>query len=366
MVTRERPQPLRGRPRVSVVVPCYNYGHFLPACVQGVLQQDGVDVDVLIIDDASPDGSAAVARQIAGSDARVSLIEHPVNAGHLATYHEGLAAADGDYVVLLSADDLVTPGSFKRAAALMEAHPDVVMVHGFAQTFWDQLPPPPRTQVRSWSVWPGSEWIGRVSLAGGNPVATPEVMMRTVAMHKLGDYDPRVPHAADFLMWLRAGALGNIGRVNGVDQACYRVHGDNMHVQQFAGADTDLRQRHQAFEIFFDEDGHDLPEAAGWRAAARQAVAREALITACACHERGSAQADIELAGRLVALAEEIYPRAGESRLRRRYARLAQRTEQGKGPLVPRGVSAFSKRARHHVEWRRRRWSGVESAVKLR
>lgn len=357
---------MRARPRVSVVVPCYNYGHFLPECVQGVLDQDGVDVEVLIIDDASPDGSAAVARRIADGDPRVSLIEHRVNAGHLATYHEGLAAAEGDYVVLLSADDLVTPGSFQRAAALLEAHSEVVMVHGFAQTFWDEPPPPPRTEVRSWSVWPGSEWIGRVSLAGGNPVATPEVMMRTVAMHKLGDYDPRVPHAADFLMWLRAAALGSIGRVNGVDQACYRVHGSNMHVQQFAGADTDLRQRHEAFEIFFDEDGRDLPEAARWRSAARMAVAREALITACACYQTGSTPVDPALAGRLVAFAEEIYPPARDSRLRRRYGSLAQRSEQGRGPLVPSGLTAFNNRVRHHIAWRRRRWSGVESAVKLR
>jgi glycosyltransferase involved in cell wall biosynthesis len=366
MVTRERPRPLRTRPRVSVVIPCYNYGHFLPDCVRGVLDQEGVDVDVLIIDDASPDGSAAVARRIADADPRVSLIAHEVNAGHLATYHEGLTAAGGDYVVLLSADDLVTPGSFQRAAALMEAHPEVVMVHGFAQTFWDELPPPPRTEVRSWSVWPGSEWIGRVSLAGGNPVATPEVMMRTVAMHKLGDYDARVPHAADFLLWLRAAALGSIGRVNGVDQACYRVHGSNMHTQQFAGADTDLRQRHEAFEIFFAEDGRDLPEAARWRTTARMAVAREALITACACYQTGSAPADAALAARLVAFAEEIYPPARDSRLRRRYARLMARSAQGKRPLVPSSLTAFSKRARLHIEWRRRRWTGVESAVKLR
>lgn len=364
MVTRERPQPLRGRPRVSVVIPCYNYGHYLEACVRGVLDQDGVDVDVLIIDDASPDGSGAVARQIAESDPRVTLIEHRVNAGHLATYKEGLDAADGDYTVLLSADDLVTRGSFQRAAALMEAHPEVVMVHGFATTFSD-VPPTPRTDVRSWTIWQGPDWIERISRSGKNPVATPEVMMRTDALHKLGDYDPRVPHAADFLMWLRAAALGGIGRLNGVDQACYRVHGNNMHVQMFAGADTDLRQRHESFEIFFDEDGRDLPGVAQLRTAARLGVAREALVVACACYENGQSPVDAGLAERLVALAEEIYPPARDSRLRRAYSDLVSQTQQGKGPLMPRGISAFSKRVRHHVEWRRWRRYGVESAVKL-
>jgi glycosyltransferase involved in cell wall biosynthesis len=347
-----------------VVIPCYNYGHYLAECVQGVLSQDGVDVDVLIVDDASPDGSGAIARAIAESDSRVNLIEHRVNAGHIATYNEGLGAVDGDYVVLLSADDLVTPGSFQRATALLTAHPEVVMVHGFARTFTDQ-PPPPRTEVRSWSVWAGPEWIARVSRAGGNPVATPEVMLRTDTMRKLEGYDTRVPHAGDFLMWLRAAALGGIGRVNGVDQAYYRVHGQNMHVQQFAGADTDLRQRHEAFEIFFDEYGQGLTEAGELRSSARMAVAREALVIACACYDRPPEPDAAALAGRLVALAEEIYPPARESRLRQKYDRLVHRTELGKGPLVPRGITTFNKRVRDHVEWRRWRRSGVESAVNL-
>lgn len=364
MVTRTRPQPLRGRPRVSVVVPCYNYGHFLPDCVQGVLSQDGVDVDVLIVDDCSPDGSAEVARRLADEDPRVRVIVHEVNAGHIATYNEGLAAVDGDYVVLLSADDLVTPGSFQRATALLEAHPEVVMVHGFARTFTD-VPPPARTEVKSWTVWPGAEWIGRVCRAGGNPVATPEVMLRNETMRKLGGYDTRAPHAGDFLMWLRAAALGGIGRVNGVDQAYYRVHGNNMHTSQFAGADTDLRKRHEAFEIFFDEDAGAVPDVDGLRSAASLAVAREALAIACSLIEAGPSEDDRALAGRLVALAEEIYPPAASSRLRQRYGRLVQRDAEGKGPLVPRGVSAFNKRVRDHVEWRRWRRNGVESAVKL-
>src|ERR1035437_10076075 len=75
---------------VSVVIPCYNYGHFLLDAVNSALDQADVDVRVLIIDDASPDGSAQVARQIAGSDPRVEVVVHQVNRGNLATYNEGL------------------------------------------------------------------------------------------------------------------------------------------------------------------------------------------------------------------------------------------------------------------------------------
>ena len=91
-----------------------------------------MDVDVLIVDDASPDDSAAVAYRLADEDPRVSVLVHPTNMGHIATYNDGLARAKGDYVVLLSADDAITPGSLARSTALMEAHPSVGFVYGYS------------------------------------------------------------------------------------------------------------------------------------------------------------------------------------------------------------------------------------------
>src|SRR4051812_11018034 len=117
--------------RVDVVVPCYNYGQFLPACVESVLAQEGVDVRILIIDDCSPDDSADVGARLAAADPRIEFRRHTVNRGHIATYNEGLMEwAESDYCVLLSADDLLTPGSLARAVAVMEAHPQIGFVHG--------------------------------------------------------------------------------------------------------------------------------------------------------------------------------------------------------------------------------------------
>src|SRR5215469_6910820 len=69
-------------PSVSIVIPCYNYGRYLPECVGSVLDQQGVIVDVLVIDDASPDGSAEVARRLAADDPRVRAVCHEENRGH--------------------------------------------------------------------------------------------------------------------------------------------------------------------------------------------------------------------------------------------------------------------------------------------
>ncbi|WP_213456077.1 glycosyltransferase family 2 protein [Rhizomonospora bruguierae] len=259
MSGRVAPRPLATRPTVSVVVPCYNYGHYLPECVASVLDQDAVEVDVLVIDDASPDGSARVAHDLAAADPRVRVIAHQANRGHIATYNEGLALAKGEYVVLLSADDLLTPGSLARATALMEHHPEVGLVYGFSPVFGASRPRL-RTRVRSWSVWPGERWLELICRRGRNPVATPEVVLRTGLMTELVGYDARMPHAADFFLWLRAAARAGVGRVNGADQALYRVHGENMHTsERFAGALKDIAERRRTFETFFAEDGVALP-----------------------------------------------------------------------------------------------------------
>src|SRR5215831_17657601 len=178
---------------VSVVIPCYKYGHFLEEAVASALDdQEGVDVRVLIIDDASPDDSAEVARKIAARDPRVELIVHEVNKGNIATFNEGLLEwADGDYCTLVSADDRATPGALRRAADLLDAHPEVGMVYGHALWVEDGAPlPTARTTVRGWSVWSGQEWLERLFRQAENPTTTPEVVVRTSLQRTLGGYDP--------------------------------------------------------------------------------------------------------------------------------------------------------------------------------
>ena len=127
---------------VSVIIPSYNYAHFLPDCVGSVLSQKNVDVEVLILDDCSTDETPDVAARLA-TDPRVSFRRHEQNMGHLATYNEGLEWATRDYTSLLSADDLLVPGALRRAAELMDAKAEVGMVYGHSVYFQtnDDLPP---------------------------------------------------------------------------------------------------------------------------------------------------------------------------------------------------------------------------------
>ena len=177
MVRFVRARPLGRVPRVSVVVPCYNYGRYLPQLVKTALDQPSVDVDILIVDDASPDGSGEVAEQLAARNQRVKVLRHTSNKGHIQTYNDGLQAVTGDYVVLLSADDLLPPGALTRAVALMEAHPNVGFVYGYARSFSGE-PPIVNAGVRNWSVWTGIDWLRVSARRGRSFISSPEVVMR--------------------------------------------------------------------------------------------------------------------------------------------------------------------------------------------
>ena len=277
---------------VSVVIPCYNYGHFLEEAVSSVLDdQEGVDVRVLIIDDASPDNSAEVARKIAAREPRVEVLVHETNKGNIATYNEGLLEwADGDYCVLMSADDRLTPGALRRARDLLDANPGVGFVYGRALWVMHGAPlPAPRTRVRGWSVWPGQWWIERRFRDAENPITSPEVVVRTSVQKRVGGYDPRLPHAADLEMWMRLAANADVGFIRGVDQAYYRLHEQNM--RKAFTALMDLRERRLAFEMVLDRYGERLPDAKRMSGLVHRALAREALWDAGREYDRGGIRA---------------------------------------------------------------------------
>jgi glycosyltransferase involved in cell wall biosynthesis len=264
-------------------VPCYNYGKYLPQLVNAVLDQPGVDVDILIVDDASLDGSGKVAERLAAMHPRVDVIRHTTNKGHIQTYNDGLEAVTGDYVVLLSADDLLPSGALTRAVALMEAHPNVGFVYGYARSFSGQ-PPVVDARVRNWSLWTGIDWLGLSARRGRCFISSPEVVMRREALREVGGYDPRLPHSGDLDMWLRTAARWDVGRINGPTQALYRVHDANMHLTEYAGWLTDLVERRRTFNLLFDEHQPSRSDIARLRQPAIRALANEALRRAMWAH----------------------------------------------------------------------------------
>ncbi|MCT9867987.1 glycosyltransferase family 2 protein [Paenarthrobacter aurescens] len=352
-----RPVPLRHHASVSVVVPCYNYGRYLPDAVASALTQDGVDVEVIVVDDASTDGSAAVAWRLAAGDPRISVVLHESNQGHIATYNDGLSRARGRYVTLLSADDLLAPGALARAAALMEANPEVGMVYGLPRDFTDQ---PPQTATRgrsSWTVWGGKSWITLACARGRNFILSPEVVMRTEAVLGIGAYSATLPHSGDLEYWLRAASSWDVGRINGPVQAFYRVHGANMHQMEFPAAAVDLQHRLDAFRVLEDPRCPGSPERRVRQLQrAKRALSKEAAQLGLQEITRGGS---VEAATELRKFIECLHEVRGNiHRANALQARIA-RASRGKGPGTGRAAAQYVHTQLDRVRWRLWAMTGI-------
>jgi hypothetical protein len=282
-------------PLVKVVVPCYRYAGVLEGCVDSVLAQEGVEVRVLIVDDCSPDETPAVAARIVERDPRVEYRRHAENQGLLRTANAGLEwAADSDYVVLISADDMLVPGSLGRAVSVMEADERIGMVYGHAEYFSSERPLPRiAKRWRGTTVWAGREWIRLRCRKAHNCISSPEVVVRTSVQRKVGAYSPSCTHTQDLNMWLRIAAVADVAYVRGATQALYRVHSEGMLRSALAsrmGPLLDLTERRTAFFEFFDAVGDRLEGADELRASCERALARQALWLASRAYDRGAVE----------------------------------------------------------------------------
>lgn len=241
---------------VDVVVPCYRYAQFLHQCVDSALTQSGIDTRVLIIDDASPDNTAEIAENIVRHDSRVTFRRHAINMGHIATYNEGIEWASSDYMLILSADDYLLPGALRRAADLMDAHPEVGLTFGRSVELIDDVPTNNQASTyigvfskKPWHVVRGWEFI---ELSGaGNIVSTPTAIVRTELQKRVGGYRVELPHTGDMEMWLRFAAHASVGVLENY-QAVYRRHSSNMSLAYMTqGWLPDLHQRKAALDYFF-------------------------------------------------------------------------------------------------------------------
>lgn len=247
--------------------------------------QSGPQLRVLIIDDASPDNTPEVAQELAGPDPRIDYRRHISNRGLIATANEGIAWANADYMLLLSADDYLLPGALKRSADLMDDHPSVAFTFGGAVILdrWGKRSRR-RTGVGSRThVLSGLDFI---ALNGAkNVVLSPTVVVRTSLQKRVGGYLADLPYASDMEMWLRLAAHGDVG-VIAADQAVYRSHSANMSSEP--SQEQDLLQRKAAIEHFLNSCATRFANADELRACLTHMLALEAVGCASAAFNEGA------------------------------------------------------------------------------
>jgi CDP-glycerol glycerophosphotransferase (TagB/SpsB family) len=104
--------------RISVVLPFYNNAALLGDCLTSIAAQTHRDLEVIMVDDGSTDGSAAIARAQAAADPRFRLVSQP-NGGPGSARNSGLAAATGEFLAFVDADDLLPPGAYETTLAVL-------------------------------------------------------------------------------------------------------------------------------------------------------------------------------------------------------------------------------------------------------
>ena len=123
---------MNGTPLVSVIIPTYRRAHLVVRAVASVLRQTQGDLEVLVVDDSSPDDTAAVVRAIA--DTRVRYLRHDVNKGLPAVRNTGIRAARGRYIAFLDDDDEWREDKLEKQLKLLPEY-DAVLCMGIADGY---------------------------------------------------------------------------------------------------------------------------------------------------------------------------------------------------------------------------------------
>lgn len=124
-------------PRLSVIVPCFKVQGFLSECLDSVLEQSFHDIEVVAVDDRSPDGCGAILDEYAARDPRVKVLHLPENVGLGRARNAGLPYATGDFLLFLDSDDTLVPGALRAITdRLAETGDPDVLVFDYARTYW--------------------------------------------------------------------------------------------------------------------------------------------------------------------------------------------------------------------------------------
>jgi len=214
------------KPLVSIVTPTYNAEGYLRATVVSVQAQEMADWELILVDDASTDGSVKVAGALAADDPRIHVIVLPGNAGPAVARNRGIATAQGRYIAFLDCDDLWMPDKLTKQLAFMQAHGAVI---GF--TAYRMLSGGTREPIGVQEVVPT---VTYAQLLYSNIIGCSTVM---VDRAKAGEFRfPQIRKRQDFALWLKL--LRQHGAAHGLAEVLteYTVRPNSVSSNRFSAA----------------------------------------------------------------------------------------------------------------------------------
>jgi len=208
------PQTATRAPRVSVLMPAHNAEAYVAAAVRSALAGGEPEVEVVVVDDGSTDGTVAAVRSL--EDARVTVIPIAASGGPARPRNVALRHARAPYVAMLDADDVLKPGWLAASATALDRHPEA----GFAFGDFERMDADGNVFETSasyayptfrglqwqpggddWRLLPQSE-LAR-GLIYGNFIGTSSVVLRRELVIAVGGFDESLPNADDIDLWYR-------------------------------------------------------------------------------------------------------------------------------------------------------------------
>jgi len=199
---------------VSIITPSFNQARFLEATIQSVLNQDYPEIEYIIVDGASTDGSAEIIQRYAG---RLAWWVSEPDRGQTDAINKGFARARGDILAWINSDDTYEPGAVSEAVAYLQAHPDVGMVYGDTR-FIDE-------HGKEIGRFPAAQTDYRRLRQGYVHIPQQASFFRGDLWRKVGPLDPTFYFAMDYDLWVRLAALAPFVYTPRL-WANFRLHGD--------------------------------------------------------------------------------------------------------------------------------------------
>ena len=185
---------------VSVVIPAFNAAGAIAAALSSVAAQTRPPAEVVVVDDASTDNTADVARS---GSSNHRIIQSPCNLGPAAARNRGVAEARGEWIAFLDADDAWLPGRLAPQLACAAEYPEVAFFCGDTVALEDGTPNGKRESPRLAVHSPPSIVLRLQDLAIRNCVATSTVLVKKASILGAGGFDEQFRGPEDFDLWLR-------------------------------------------------------------------------------------------------------------------------------------------------------------------
>jgi len=217
----KRPLFLHTPPLVSVVVCCYNYGHYLPDAMASLFAQDWQAFEIIIVDDASTDGSQEIVASYEDAWKGVKIILRSTNGGTAVAFNTGVAAAYGSYITVLSADDWMMPSRLRLMYRAALQYPHNVICDDM---IWYK-PTGPRVVEMLRVEEPLHELLYRNTMHAG-------IMYPKKAWIEVGGYPPVMGDGReDWAFNVALARAGWVGKRLAYPLYCYRREGQNRTVR---------------------------------------------------------------------------------------------------------------------------------------